>query len=84
MLNRQKTSGWRTCSATPLTSLNAAYRVFDGAERTAHVLTLAIEHAMHDIEVELHHHLDPVERIAITRVLEQLADDVPNRRREPW
>ena len=57
----------------------------DGAERMADVLTLAIERAVHDIERELHHHLDPVERIAIERVLEQLADDVPNRRRvEPW
>jgi hypothetical protein len=61
----------------------------DGAEHTApDVLTLAIERAVHDIERELARHLirfSTVERIAIERVLEQLADDVPNRRRfEPW
>jgi hypothetical protein len=56
----------------------------DGYTASVDPRTLAIERALHDIEVELHHHLDPVERIAITRTLEQLADDVPNRRREPW
>lgn len=55
---------------------------YDGFTPTP--LTLAIERAVQDIERELHHHLDAVERIAIERVLEQLADDAPNRRREPW
>jgi ribosomal protein S9 len=55
------------------------------AGQPPNALTLAIERAVQNIERELHHHLDPVERIAIERVLEQLADDVPNRRRiEPW
>ena len=49
-----------------------------------HPLTLAIEHAVHEIERELHHRLDTVERIAIERVLEQLADRVPRRDCEGW
>ncbi len=47
-------------------------------------LSHAIERAVEDIERELHHHLDAVERIALERVLERLADEVPNRRMEPW
>ena len=43
----------------------------------------AIERAVQEIERELHHHLDTVERIAIERVLEQLADEVPSQQREP-
>lgn len=39
----------------------------------------AIEQAVQDIERELHHRLDAVERIAVERVLERLADAVPGR-----
>lgn len=49
--------------------------------------TLAIEQALDAIEHELARHIirfSAVERIAIERVLERLADDVPNKRMEPW
>lgn len=48
------------------------------------MLSCAIERAVHDIERELQHHLDTVERIAIERVLEQLADDARRRGPDPW
>jgi hypothetical protein len=46
--------------------------------------SIAIEVAVRTIEAELHQHLDAVQRIAIERALERLADDAAVRRRDPW
>jgi len=58
----------------------------DGYSATIDPRTVAIDDALHEIEHELHRHLRPVERIAITRALERLGEQWAwhGRRVEPW
>lgn len=46
--------------------------------------SVCLDHALTEIARELHHPLDPIARVAITRTLEQLAADWPPRRSDAW
>jgi hypothetical protein len=58
----------------------------EGYSRTVDPCAVALEDAVRIIERELHHHLDPVERIAVTLVLERFGESWAWHRRklEPW